>query len=289
MTYFNPYSLNIKGNLLTVDSPLIMGILNVTPDSFYDHSRCNNEALIVDRIHEITEEGGDIIDIGGYSSRPMADDISASEEIDRLSLGLRLIKKEAPDAIVSIDTFRAEVAEYCVKEYGADIINDISAGELDCKMMPTVARLHVPYIMMHMRGNPHTMNSLTDYNNLTADILEYFSNKIKEAEIAGITDVIIDPGFGFSKTLEQNYELLNDLEIFKEFNLPLLVGISRKSIIYKLLNSTPAQSLNGTTVLNTITLLKGASILRVHDVKQAVETKKIVAKMASSKLNQQPL
>lgn len=220
-----------------------------------------------------------MIDVGGYSSRSMADDISPDEEYARLANALEILRGIAPEAVVSVDTFRAGVARRCVENFGVQIVNDISAGELDKDMLATVAELKVPYIMMHMRGNPHTMMQLTDYDNLTADILKYFSEKIKAAELAGITDIIVDPGFGFSKTLEQNYRLMAELNVFHTLEMPLLVGISRKSMIYKLLNTTPAESLNGTTALNTMALLQGASILRVHDVKEAVETVKIVNKL----------
>lgn len=275
MSYFEPYSLNIGGCLKEIDRPLIMGILNTTPDSFYAGSRCNDDEQIRRRVHQIVSEGADIIDIGGYSSRPMADDISPEEEINRLDKGLRIIHEEAPDAIISVDTFRANVAEYCVKEHGAHIVNDISAGQLDHRMMQTVGKLKVPYIMMHMRGNPHTMTALTDYGDLVADMLRFFGEKVKEAAYAGVCDLIIDPGFGFSKTLQQNYELLGKLEIFQALHLPVLVGVSRKSMIYKLFGTSPEEALNGTTAIHAIALLKGASILRVHDVRQAVETARI--------------
>lgn len=278
MEQFTTYSLNIKGRLMTVDRPLVMGILNTTPDSFYARSRCPSEDAISRRIDQIIEEGADIIDIGGYSSRPYADNIPPEEEFRRLAAGLEIIRRKAPDAIVSVDTFRAEIAERCVREYGADIINDISSGELDKSMIPTVGKLGTAYIMMHMRGNPDTMMELTDYENLTADILKFFSQKIKEASEAGICDIIIDPGFGFSKTLDQNYELMGRLDIFNELQLPILVGISRKSMIYKFFGTTPAESLNGTTALNMIALSQGASILRVHDVKEAVEAVRIFCK-----------
>ncbi|MDD2960992.1 MAG: dihydropteroate synthase [Muribaculaceae bacterium] len=253
-----------------------MGILNVTPDSFYSVSRCPDEASIIKRIETIEEGGADIIDIGGYSSRPMAEDISPDEEYARLSKGLSLIKRYAPDTIISIDTFRADVARRCIENYGASIINDISGGTLDDNMFATVGRLGMPYILMHMRGNPTTMTKLTDYTDVTADVISDLSHKVSLLVENGVNDIIIDPGFGFSKNVEQNYELMAHLEEFKVFNMPLLVGISRKSMIYKLLETTPEQSLNGTSVLNTIALMAGASILRVHDVAQAVETVKIV-------------
>lgn len=279
MTKFKPYTLNIGGSLLEISRPQVMGILNATPDSFFEGSRSNTNDLIRQRVEQLLSEGADMIDVGGYSSRPMADDISPEEEYARLANALEILRGIAPEAVVSVDTFRAGVARRCVENFGVQIVNDISAGELDRDMLATMAELKVPYIMMHMRGNPHTMMQLTDYDNLTADILKYFSEKIKAAELAGITDIIVDPGFGFSKTLEQNYRLMAELNVFHTLEMPLLVGISRKSMIYKLLNTTPAESLNGTTALNTMALLQGASILRVHDVKEAVETVKIVNKL----------
>lgn len=272
----NKMTINIKGELVSFDHPLIMGILNVTPDSFYAGSRKQNEAEIAKRIESILDEGGDMVDIGGYSSRPDAADVSETEELERLKLALELIKRDYPGTIVSIDTFRASIARVAVEEYGAAIINDISGGQLDEAMFPTIAALKVPYILMHMRGTPKTMQQQTDYRHLTADILKYFSEKVDKLFQLGVNDVILDPGFGFSKTLEQNYELMSHLSDFRLFGLPILVGISRKSMIYKLLDSTPAESLNGTTVLNTYALLNGANILRVHDVKEAVETARIV-------------
>lgn len=279
MAYFEPYSINIRGQLYEINRPQVMGILNVTPDSFYSGSRAFSEDVIKKRVKQIVDEGADMIDIGGYSSRPNAEDISPEEEYERLALGLKIIKDVAPDIIVSVDSFRASVIENCHKNFGIDIVNDIAAGELDPEMIPTVGRLKLPYIMMHMRGNPVTMMQLTDYDDLTSDILKYFSKKIKEATDAGICDIIIDPGFGFSKDLEQNYELLKNLNCFKSLELPLLVGVSRKSMIFKLFGFTPAESLNGTTVINTISMLSGASIIRVHDVKQAVEAATIINKI----------
>lgn len=279
MAYFEPYSINIRGQLYEINRPQVMGILNVTPDSFYSGSRAFSEDVIKKRVKQIVDEGADMIDIGGYSSRHNAEDISPEEEYERLALGLKIIKDVAPDIIVSVDSFRASVIENCHKNFGIDIVNDIAAGELDPEMIPTVGRLKLPYIMMHMRGNPVTMMQLTDYDDLTSDILKYFSKKIKEATDAGICDIIIDPGFGFSKDLEQNYELLKNLNCFKSLELPLLVGVSRKSMIFKLFGFTPAESLNGTTVINTISMLSGASIIRVHDVKQAVEAATIINKI----------
>lgn len=272
----NQFSLNLNGKLYELSSPKVMGILNVTPDSFYAGSRKQTEEDIKSRCREIIEEGGDIIDIGAYSSRPDAEHISTEEEKRRLRTGLEILRNEYPEAIVSVDTFRADVAEMCVKEYNVNIINDISAGEMDKEMFNTVARLQVPYIMMHMKGTPQDMQKSPQYTSLMKEIFMYFSEKVYKLHEMGVNDLILDPGFGFGKTLEHNYELMNHLEEFRLFNLPVLVGISRKSMIYKLLGNTPSEALNGTTALNTIALLKGANILRVHDVKEAVETVRIV-------------
>ena len=272
----NQFSLNLNGKLYELSSPKVMGILNVTPDSFYAGSRKQTEEDIKSRCREIIEEGGDIIDIGAYSSRPDAEHISAEEEKRRLRTGLEILRNEYPEAIVSVDTFRADVAEMCVKEYNVNIINDISAGEMDKEMFNTVARLQVPYIMMHMKGTPQDMQKSPQYTSLMKEIFMYFSEKVYKLHEMGVNDLILDPGFGFGKTLEHNYELMNHLEEFSLSNLPILVGISRKSMIYKLLGNTPSEALNGTTALNTIALLKGANILRVHDVKEAVETVRIV-------------
>lgn len=270
------YSLNIKGDLLELKRPLIMGILNVTPDSFYPGSRYFEEDKIVERIHQIIDEGADIIDIGGYSSRPFAEDIPVDEEMRRLAGGLKIIAREAPDAIVSVDTFRADVAKFCVEEYGAAIINDISGGDLDENMFSVVSHLKVPYILMHMRGNPDTMTGLTDYTDVVADVIKDIGKKCARLIDAGVNDIIIDPGFGFSKTLEQNYRLLASIAEFKNIGFPVLAGLSRKSMVYRSLGITPGEALNGTTVLNTIALINGADILRVHDVKEAVEAVKLV-------------
>ena len=278
MRYFEPYTLNVSGKLLEVDSPIVMGILNATPDSFYSGSRCDSDEAVRMRVRQIVSEGGRIIDVGGYSSRPMADDVAPEDEWRRLSAALRIVRDEAPGAIVSVDTFRASIAERCVGEYGVDIVNDISSGQLDRAMIPTVARLKVPYVMMHMRGNPHTMQDFTDYGDVAADVMRFLGDKMKEAAYAGISDIILDPGFGFSKTLDQNYELLARMELLRELGYPLLVGVSRKSMVYKLLGTSPEQSLNATTAVNTLALLKGASILRVHDVREAVEAVAVVEK-----------
>lgn len=273
------HTLNLRGRLLELREPQIMGILNVTPDSIYSDSRTPDEAHITDRVRKMMDEGADMIDIGGYSSRPGADDVTPEEEMDRLRRGLRIVRKLYPKVPVSVDTFRADVARMCIEEEGADIINDISGGMMDRQMFRTVARLGVPYILMHMQGTPDTMQVAPHYDNLRREVMLYFAERIDRLCQMGAKDIIVDPGFGFGKTLEHNYELMNHLEDFAVFNLPLLVGISRKSMIYKLTGGTPQTSLNGTTVLNTISLVKGAHILRVHDVKAAAEAKQIYMAM----------
>lgn len=278
MHRFKPYTLNLGGRLTTVEKPLVMAILNITPDSFYSGSRCPEQYAIRQRVRQIVAEGADIIDIGGYSSRHNADDIPAEEEYRRLEAGLRIVKEEAPSLPVSVDTFRASVAERCVGEWGVEIVNDIAAGGLDPEMIPTVGRVKAAYVMMHMRGNPHTMTQLCDYDNLVADIMQYFGRKINEAQEAGVNDIILDPGFGFSKTVDQNYELLGGMDAFLQLGLPVLVGVSRKSMIYKLFGTTPAEALNGTTAINMLAMAQGASILRVHDVREACEAVEIFCK-----------
>lgn len=272
-------TINIKGELFSLDRPVVMGILNVTPDSFFAGSRKRTETEITTRIEEILAQGGDWIDIGGYSSRPDATPVTADEEMRRLELGLEILSRDYPSVPVSVDTFRADVARCCVEKYGVAMINDISAGELDPEMFRTVADLKVPYIMMHMRGTPQTMASLTDYTNLMDEIMLYFAEKVRQLCLMGVSDLILDPGFGFSKTLEQNYELMAHLREFGIFDLPILVGISRKRMIYQLLGGSPEESLNGTTALHAYALLNGADILRVHDVKEAVEVVRIVQKI----------
>lgn len=269
-------TLNLKGNLVSLATPLIMGILNVTPDSFFADSRKQDEAAIDARIQQILSEGGDLIDLGGYSSRPDAAEVTPAEEMRRLEVALSLLQRHYPQVPVSVDTFRADIARRCAEEYGVAMINDISGGELDAQMFSTVADLHIPYIMMHMRGTPQTMQQHCDYTDLMEEIMRYFARKVEQLRLLGVNDIILDPGFGFSKTLAQNYELMAHLDEFKAFDLPLLVGVSRKSMIYKLLGGTPADSLNGTTVLHTYALLHGANILRVHDVKAAVEVRTII-------------
>ena len=274
-----PQYINANGRLIDLSEPQVMGILNVTPDSCYAGSHGVTEGYIIDRIHQIMNEGASIIDIGACSTRPGADEVSMEEEMSRLRMGLELIRKHRPDAIVSVDTYRADVAKMCVEEYGAAIINDISAGQMDEQMFATIARLGIPYIIMHMKGTPKDMQVNPQYDHFLKEVFYYFSEKVQRLRDLGVKDIIIDPGFGFGKTLEHNYELMNHLEEFALFELPLLVGVSRKSMIYKHLDITPEEALNGTTTLNTIALLKGASILRVHDVRQAMESIKIVQKM----------
>lgn len=275
--------INVNGRLMDLSYPQVMGILNLTPDSFYADSRKQSETEIITRTLQICEEGGSIIDVGAYSSRANAEHISAQEEMERLRKGLRIILREKPDAVISVDTFRADVARMCVEEYGVAIINDISAGEMDAAMFQTVARQGVPYILMHMQGTPQTMQQAPHYDNLLKEILLYFARKVQQLRDLGAKDLIIDPGFGFGKNLEHNYELLDKLDEFQIFELPLLVGVSRKSMIYKLLGGGPEDALNGTTVINTLALDRGADILRVHDVKAATEAVQIYAAMKGLK------
>ena len=273
-----PYSINVGGRLIDLSEPQVMGILNITPDSFYAESRVQTEESIRMRVRQIVSDGGQMIDIGAYSSRPGAEDISIQEEIGRLKMGMKILREEAPDIVVSVDTFRAEVAKVAVEEMGADMVNDISGGELDKDMFAIVARLGVPYICMHMKGSPQTMQHKAQYDDVLKDVLLYFAEKVQKLRDLGVADIIIDPGYGFAKTLDQNYELLRKQELLKVLELPILVGFSRKSMVYKLLGSTPQDALNGTSVLNTIALQKGANILRVHDVKECVEVVNIVKK-----------
>ena len=268
-------TINIRGRLVSLDTPLVMGILNITPDSFYESSRCIDTQKALQRAKQIIEEGGDIIDVGAYSSRPGAEDVSEEEEIARLRSVLPAIREQYPDAIISVDTFRSKVARYVVEECGADIINDIMGGEGDTDMFKTIAELKVPYILMHMRGTPQTMQEKTEYDNIMVEMIEYFSEKIEKLRLLGVCDVILDPGFGFAKSLEQNYNIVKNLSDIAQIKLPLLVGVSRKSMIYRPLNVSPTESLIGTVALNTLALTKGADILRVHDVKECVETIKI--------------
>lgn len=272
-------TINVKGELLDLSRPIVMGILNITPDSFYKNSRKQAEKDIVKRAEQIICEGGTIIDIGGQSSNPNSFLLSVDEELDRLRPALSLINREFPEALVSVDTFYSQVAKVCVEEYGVALVNDISGGEIDKKMFETVAGLNVPYVLMHMRGTPQTMSELTDYDNMLQDIFYYFSEKIALLHQLGVKDVIVDPGFGFSKTLDQNYELMAALRGFAVFESPILAGISRKSMIYNLTGTNPENSLNGTSVLNTFAIQNGANILRVHDVKAATEVIQIMDKL----------
>lgn len=271
-------TINCKGNLIDLTSSKVMGILNITPNSFFDGGKYANENSILQQVDKMLIGGATFIDVGAYSSKPNAEFVSEDEEISRLIPVIELILKNFPETLISVDTFRATVAKKAI-ENGACIVNDISAGSLDENMMQTAAKLQVPYIMMHMKGNPQTMQSLAQYENIVKEMLFYFSEKVSQARSLGINDLIIDPGFGFAKTLEQNFEVMNKLELFQMLELPLLVGISRKSMIYKTLETSAEFALNGTTVLNTIALQKGAKILRVHDVKEAMECVKLYNKL----------
>lgn len=277
MNRFTPFSLNLRGRLTECNRPQVMGIINVTPDSFYAPSRVVDRTALTDRVRQMIDDGADMIDLGGYSSRPGAADIPVDEEIDRIAAGMEAIRSVSPTIPVSIDTFRSEVARKAVTEFDADMINDISGGDLDDEMWDTVARLKVPYIIMHMRGTPSTMAARTDYEDVTATVLADLGAKLNRLSLLGINDIIVDPGFGFAKTVEQNYELMAHLELFHMLERPLLVGISRKSMIYKPLGITADEALNGTTVLNTAALMQGAAILRVHDVKEAAQAVKITS------------
>ena len=282
MQPFKTYSLNLRGRLVTIDRPWVMGIINITPDSFYGGSRVNDEAALVDRVHAMLADGADVLDVGACSTRPGSEQVDARGEMERLQWALSIIRREAPDMILSVDTYRADVASRCVEEWGADIINDISGGTIDNDMFATVARLHIPYVLMHMRGTPETMATLTDYDDVTADVLEWMARRIDVLRQMGVADVIVDPGFGFAKTLEQNYEMLARLNAFHVLEAPLLVGVSRKRMIYMPLGCTADEALNGTTVINTIALQQGAHILRVHDVRAAAEAVKITSLLRSN-------
>lgn len=275
------YTMNLRGKLVELQRPWVMGILNVTPDSFYIDSRTPmaEPDSIAQRVRQMLAEGADIIDVGAYSSRSGADDISPLEEMQRLEVALTTVREVAPEVYVSVDTFRSEVARQCVEHFGVDLINDISGGVLDRAMPKVVARLGVPYIIMHMKGNPETMQMAPEYQDVVAEVLEFLARQQQRFFDAGGKDVIIDPGFGFGKTLQHNYRLMDRLQDFHELHAPLLVGVSRKSMIYKLLETTPQEALNGTTVLHTIAMMKGAHILRVHDVQAAVEARTLVETM----------
>tara|TARA_B100001094_G_scaffold277409_1_gene286234 strand:+ start:408 stop:1238 length:831 start_codon:yes stop_codon:yes gene_type:complete len=267
-------TINLNGNLMDLTTPKIMGILNVTPDSFYDGGIFDSNKKILDHVEKMLTDGADIIDIGGYSSRPGAKEVKLKDEIKRVVPTIELIKKEFNETTISVDTFRSEVALQAVNS-GASIINDISGGDLDPNMFNCVAELNVPYIIMHMQGNPKNMQNNPLYENVIVEIIENLSKKLFEATEAGVIDVIIDPGFGFGKTIEHNYKILSELSFFKELDCPILVGLSRKSMIYSLLEEKPENVLNGTTCLNTVSILNGANILRVHDVKEAKEVVKL--------------
>lgn len=269
---FTPFTLNLKGHLHKYDCPQVMGILNITPDSFYSGSRTMHDAEIVSRIETMIDQGVNFIDVGAYSSRPGAEDVSPEEEISRLRRGMAVLRKLAPDIPVSIDTFRADVARTAIEEMGADIINDISGGTLDQNMFSTVANLKVPYILMHMRGTPATMQQLTNYDDVTAEVIHDLSVKLRRLRLLGVADVIIDPGFGFSKTLEQNFELMRNLSEFSVLECPVLVGISRKSMITRSLGIGTSEALASTVALDAVALTKGAAFIRVHDVREAVQT-----------------
>ena len=267
-------NINCKGKLIDLSSPKVMGVLNLTPDSFYDVNKFDNEKKILNQVEKMLNDGATFIDIGAYSSRPGATHISEDEEKSRIIGTVDLLISKFPDAILSIDTFRSSIADECLHA-GASIINDITASEYDSEILKIAHKHNAPYVMMHMRGMPQDMMKQNKYDNLIKDILYYFSKKIEAARIVKVNDIIIDPGFGFSKNIDQNYNLLKNLDLLKSINLPILVGLSRKSMIYKLLKTTPELALNGTTSLNTIALLNGANILRVHDVKEAMECVKI--------------
>jgi len=271
-------TLNLKGELFDLSSPCVMGILNLTPDSFYSSSRINSVDLALKRVETCLEEGARFIDIGAYSSRPGADDVSTDEELERIIPAVEAISKRFPEARLSIDTFRAKVASESIAA-GAHLVNDISGGTLDDLMFETVAGLNVPYILMHMKGTPQNMQEAPVYTNIGLDVVDYFEHKIHRLKQLGVKDIILDPGFGFAKTVDHNYELLNRMQNLDIFGLPVLVGFSRKSMLYKFLGTSPEEALNGTTVLNTLALMKGAMILRVHDVREAVECITLVEKV----------
>jgi dihydropteroate synthase len=268
-------TLNLRGGLLDLSTPRVMGILNVTPDSFYDGGRFTDEPSILKQVEKMQRDGADMIDVGGYSTRPGAQEISEEVELNRVVDAIRIIMKVFPEAVLSVDTFHSSVAKAATSE-GATMINDISGGELDKKMFDTVASLRVPFVLMHMRGTPQTMSHLTQYDNLLKDITNYFHQKINRLRELGVNDIIIDPGFGFAKTVEQNFELLKSMNYLHILGKPILAGLSRKSTIWRTLETSPEGSLNGTTVLNTVALLNGANLLRVHDVKEAVECIRLI-------------
>lgn len=285
-TFFSrKVTINCGGELLDLSKPKIMGILNITPDSFFDGERYSTKEKILFQVNKMINDGSDILDIGAYSSRPGAKDISIAEELNRLCPVLETIRNEYPDIILSVDTFRSEAAKKVVEDFNVNIINDISAGELDDNMFETIAKLNVTYILMHMKGVPDNMQENPKYNNVIKEVIDYFAVKIKKLKLLGVNDLIIDPGFGFGKALEHNYQLLKYLDDFRIFELPILVGISRKSMINKLLEILPEEALNGTSVLNTLSIINGANILRVHDVKEANESIKLCIKFLNAKVD----
>lgn len=280
--FYEKQTLNCRGQLLFLDEGLLMGILNVTPDSFFDGGKYTNETTVLKRAEQMLTEGAGIIDVGGYSSRPNADDIPEKEEIKRLIPAIKSIKREFPEAVISADTFRSRVAREAV-ECGASIINDISGGDMDPAMAETAASLQVPYVLMHMKGNPRTMQQNPSYSDVVLELIRYFSEKIHRLRELGLNDIILDPGFGFAKNLEHNYRILDQLHAFRIFGLPVLAGLSRKSMISKVLGKEPGNTLNGTTVLNTMALMNGAKILRVHDVAEAKEALLLYRKLKNGK------
>jgi len=277
-----PVYINVRGRLIDLSVPRVMGIINVTPDSFFSESRVESEAEIIEKAGRMLEDGADFIDIGGWSSRPGAAEIPPEEEKKRVITAVRAISREFPQAAISVDTFRSEIAEEAIVEHGAGMINDIAGGEADSHMFQTVSRLQVPYILMHMQGKPVWMQENPRYNNITADIIKWFGERTVKLHSMGVNDIIIDPGFGFGKNTGHNFELLSHLGDFSIIGLPVLVGVSRKSMVWKTLGISPEEALNGTTVLNTVALLEGADILRVHDVKEAVQAVKLVVKLKNS-------
>jgi dihydropteroate synthase len=282
-TFFSKIrSLNCGGKLLDLSVPRVMGILNVTHDSFYDGGKYVTSDKIRVQLNKMIGEGADIIDIGGISTRPGSKPVSEKEELKRIIPAIKLAREHHPDTIISVDTYRSRIARYVVKEFAVEVINDISGGELDGNMYETIAELNVPYIMMHMKGNPATMQNFTDYKDIIKEMIVYFSDKTAHLSKLGVRDLVIDPGFGFSKTTGQNFFLLNHLDTFQLFELPLMIGLSRKSMLYKTLETSPSEVLNGTTILHTIALMKGVNILRVHDVKEAVEAIILTEKLKSS-------
>lgn len=285
-TFFSrKLTINCRGELFDFSTPKVMGIVNLTPDSFYDGGKYKTDKDLLNQIEKMIADGCDIFDIGAYSTRPGADKVQTEEELTRLSEALRLIRNKFSDLIISVDTFRSEIAKEVVQNYEVDIINDISAGDLDENMFETIAELKVPYIMMHMQGTPETMQKNPQYENIVKDIVLYFSQKIDKLKLLGINDVILDPGFGFGKTLDHNYQLLKYLDDFKIFELPILAGVSRKSMICRLLEIEPKDALNGTSVINTLALQGGANILRVHDVLEAKQVIKLYHKFNRSKVD----